>query len=213
LSFTSSTGPNSDGTTFSVRVQQTADQTFDIEVGSRVFSQVTSTLDPASRVVTSFFGHTRLDTTVVQDAETDTIIAFQRGKQYRLGVPRAKWMEKALGMKDVANSVLAPMPCKVLRVEVQAGDVVEKDQPLVVIESMKMETVIRSPHRGTIARVVHQQGVSHMALPLFLCFWSFFSSFSARIWTSVWPLNFGLDRRWPLRSWGQLMCADRVILL
>jgi hypothetical protein len=33
----------------------------------------------------------------------------------------AKWMEKALGLKDVTNSVLAPMPCKVLRVEVQAG--------------------------------------------------------------------------------------------
>ena len=164
LSFTESTGPTSDEPTLHVRVQQTADQTFNIEVGGRVFEQVESRMDPESRVVTSFFPHTRLDTTVVQDE--DTVIAFQRGVQYRLTVPRAKWMEKALGMKDVANSVLAPMPCKVLRVEVQAGDVVEKDQPLVVIESMKMETVIRSPHRGTIARVVHQQGVSHAPLPL-----------------------------------------------
>lgn len=164
LSFTESTGPTSDGPTFSVRVQQTADQTFNVEVGGRVFEQVVSRMDPVSHVVTSFFPHTRLDTTVVQDE--DTIIAFQRGLQYRLTVPRAKWMEKALGMKDVANSVLAPMPCKVLRVEVQAGDVVEKDQPLVVIESMKMETVIRSPQRGTIARVVHRQGVSHAPFPL-----------------------------------------------
>jgi 3-methylcrotonyl-CoA carboxylase alpha subunit len=73
-------------------------------------------------------------------------------------------MEKALGMKDVTNSVLAPMPCKVLRVEVKAGDVVEKDQPLVVIESMKMETVIRSPQKGTISKVVHQKGVGHASL-------------------------------------------------
>jgi 3-methylcrotonyl-CoA carboxylase alpha subunit len=43
---------------------------------------------------------------------------------------------------------------------------VEKDQPLVVIESMKMETVIRSPQQGTIARVVHKQGVSH-SIPSF----------------------------------------------
>ncbi|KAK5687869.1 hypothetical protein LTS12_028969, partial [Elasticomyces elasticus] len=67
-------------------------------------------------------------------------------------------MDKALGFKDVTNSVLAPMPCKILRVEVQAGDTVKQDQPLVVIESMKMETVIRSPQQGTISRVVHQQG-------------------------------------------------------
>jgi 3-methylcrotonyl-CoA carboxylase alpha subunit len=156
LSFTESSGPNHEGPTYSVRVQQTANQTFDIEIGDKVFEQVSSRMDPASNVVTSFFPHTRLDTTVVRDE--DTIIAFQRGIQYRLTVPRAKWMEKALGLKDIANSVLAPMPCKVLRVEVQAGQAVEKDQPLVVIESMKMETVIRSPQRGTIARVVHQQG-------------------------------------------------------
>ncbi|OQD73513.1 hypothetical protein PENDEC_c015G01478 [Penicillium decumbens] len=156
LSFTESAGLNHEGPTYRVRVQQTANQTFNVEIGGRVFEQVESRMDPVSHVLTSFFPHTRLDTTVIRDE--DTIIAFQRGMQYRLTVPRAKWMEKALGMKDVANSVLAPMPCKVLRVEVQAGQAVEKDQPLVVIESMKMETVIRSPQRGTIARVVHQQG-------------------------------------------------------
>ncbi|KAJ5263485.1 hypothetical protein N7478_011090 [Penicillium angulare] len=156
LSFIESTGPNGDGQTLHVRVQQIADQTFNVEIGERVFEQVESRMDPVSHIVTSFFPHTRLDTTVVQDE--DTVIAFQRGVQYRLAVPRAKWMEKALGMKDVANSVLAPMPCKILRVDVQAGDLVEKDQPLVVIESMKMETVIRSPQQGKIARIVHKEG-------------------------------------------------------
>ncbi|KAJ5183062.1 ATP-grasp fold subdomain 1 [Penicillium capsulatum] len=154
LSFVGSAGPESP--VYQIRVQQTADHTFNVDVCGRVFEQVESHLNPVSNVVTSFFPHTRLDTTVVQDE--DTVIAFQRGQQYRLTVPRATWMEKALGMKDVANSVLAPMPCKVLRVEVQAGDEVEKDQPLVVIESMKMETVIRSPQKGKIARVVHKQG-------------------------------------------------------
>lgn len=154
LSFTASPGP--DSPIYQIRVQQTADRKFDVEVGGRLFEQVESHLNPTSNVVTSFFSHTRLDTTVVQDE--DTVIAFQRGQQYRLTIPRATWMEKALGMKDVANSVLAPMPCKVLRVEVQAGEEVEKDQPLVVIESMKMETVIRSPQTGKIARVVHKQG-------------------------------------------------------
>ncbi|KAL4954108.1 carbamoyl-phosphate synthase L chain, ATP binding domain-containing protein [Aspergillus filifer] len=142
--------------TFEVKVRQTGDNAFNIQVGDRIFEQVTSHHDTNTRIITSFFPHTRLDTTVVHDG--DTIVAFQRGTQYRLTIPRAEWMEKALGMKDVTNSVLAPMPCKVLRVEVQAGDIVEKDQPLVVIESMKMETVIRSPQKGKIAKVVHQQG-------------------------------------------------------
>ena len=50
------------------------------------------------------------------------------------------------------------MPCKVLRVEVAEGEAVAKDAPLVVIESMKMETVIRSPQDGKVKRVVHAAG-------------------------------------------------------
>jgi 3-methylcrotonyl-CoA carboxylase alpha subunit len=50
------------------------------------------------------------------------------------------------------------MPCKVLRVEIQAGDIVVKDQALVVVESMKMEMVVRSPGEGKVKRVVHGAG-------------------------------------------------------
>ena len=140
-----------------IQIQQTGRETFNIVVNGQPFEQVRSQFNPVSKAITSFFSHTRLDTTVIQDQ--DSIVAFQRGRQYRLTIPRSAWMEKALGIKDAANSILAPMPCKILRVEVQEGDYVEKDQPLVVIESMKMETVIRSPYRGKISKVVHKKGV------------------------------------------------------
>lgn len=156
FTFSSSKNPEDDGTVFDVELQEIGTNMFNVTVGEQVFERVISHMDPISQAVTSFFPHTRLDTTVIRDE--DSIIAFQRGSQYRLILPRAKWMDKALGTKDVANSVLAPMPCKILRVEVAEGASVEKDQPLVVIESMKMETVIRSPHRGVISRVMHRAG-------------------------------------------------------
>lgn len=157
---TTSTGNNSKE--HAVEVHQTGEDIFRVIVNGQVFDGVTSQVDLQSKVVRSFFPHTRLDTTVIRDE--NSVIAFQRGRQYRLKIPRGKWMDKALGIRDVANSVLAPMPCKILRVEVEPGDWVEKDQALVVIESMKMETVIRSPHHGTIARVVHKKGVGHAPL-------------------------------------------------
>ncbi|KAF9891179.1 hypothetical protein FE257_004743 [Aspergillus nanangensis] len=165
MALTDSTPGVKDPTKFNIRVQQTGDDVFNVEVNGQVFEQVVSHRGASSHVTTSFFPHTRLDTTVIRDE--DSIIVFQKGKQYRFTTTRAAWMEKALGLKDVTNSVLAPMPCKVLRVEVQAGDVVEKDQPLVVIESMKMETVIRSPQKGVIAKVVHQKGGQRTAPPSF----------------------------------------------
>lgn len=132
---------------------------FDVTVSGTPFTyrSVASSWDSKSRKVTSFFPHTRLETRVIDDDEGNLTL-FQQGQQFRLRCATPKWVEEALGIKDTAHSVLAPMPCKILRVEVKTGDRVEKDQVLVVIESMKMETVIRSPQDGIIARVVHQQG-------------------------------------------------------
>jgi len=47
----------------------------------------------------------------------------------------------------------SPMPGVVTRVDVSAGDAVRKGQPLVVLEAMKMEHVIRAPRDGKVRRV------------------------------------------------------------
>jgi 3-methylcrotonyl-CoA carboxylase alpha subunit len=80
--------------------------------------------------ITTFFPHTRIETTLITNG--DELTLFQRGKQTQLKITTPTWYEKALGIKEVTNSVLAPMPCKVLRNEVNEGDKVEKDQALVV---------------------------------------------------------------------------------
>ncbi|MCJ1445159.1 MAG: hypothetical protein MMC23_005664 [Stictis urceolatum] len=139
-----------------VSVNQTGSGLFDVKLDETVYLAVRAQWSPETRTLTSFFPHTRLDTRLIFDEGKVTV--FQQGTQYRLQMAVPKWIEKALGIKDLTHSVLAPMPCKVLRVEVEEGEQVKKDQPLVVIESMKMETVIRSPQDGVVAKVVHRQG-------------------------------------------------------
>lgn len=153
--------PGGPSTTAEVHLRQTGLTTFDITVNNDSFHDVVAHLK-SDTTVQAFFPHTRLEATVIRD--DNKIILFQQGRQYRLQHVVPKWTEKALGIKDVANSVLAPMPCKVLRVDVEEGEKVKKDQPLVVIESMKMETVIRSPQNGVISKVVHRAGVSSFGL-------------------------------------------------
>lgn len=144
--------------TVSVYIQQVGPHTFSATVTGHDPITVTSKYAPESKILQSFFPHTRLETTLIPNPDTNTLIVFQQGRQYRLQLAVPKWAEKALGLQDVANSVLAPMPCKVLRVEVKEGDAVKKNQVLVVIESMKMETVIRAPVEGIVKRVVHGAG-------------------------------------------------------
>lgn len=140
-----------------VGVLKIAPETYEVTVRDTSYT-VRGRYDNQTGMLRSFFPHTRLDTTLVKDPETNYLTIFQRGRQYRIHLATPKWAEKALGMKDMAHSVLAPMPCKVLRVEVEQGQEVKKNQALVVIESMKMETVIRSPQDGKISKIVHKAG-------------------------------------------------------
>lgn len=52
----------------------------------------------------------------------------------------------------------APMPGVVTRVLVAAGDAVAQGQPLLALEAMKMEHVIRAPRAGTIKRIAGAVG-------------------------------------------------------
>lgn len=56
------------------------------------------------------------------------------------------------------NEARAPMPGTVVAVHVRPGDAVEAGDALVVIESMKLETTIRSPRAGTVATVPVAEG-------------------------------------------------------
>ncbi|HYL86611.1 MAG TPA: biotin/lipoyl-containing protein [Candidatus Angelobacter sp.] len=56
------------------------------------------------------------------------------------------------------QQIVAPMPGKVVRVLVKAGDAVEAGQGLLVVEAMKMQNEIRSPKNGMVERVLAQEG-------------------------------------------------------
>ncbi len=56
------------------------------------------------------------------------------------------------------QQIVAPMPGKVVRVLVKAGDKVEAGQGLLVVEAMKMQNEIRSPKSGVIERLQVKEG-------------------------------------------------------
>ena len=53
----------------------------------------------------------------------------------------------------VAGGLVAPMPGKVIAVEVAAGDAVAEGQLLMIVEAMKMEHRITAPHAGVVGEV------------------------------------------------------------
>jgi biotin carboxyl carrier protein len=63
-----------------------------------------------------------------------------------------------LGSGTGANTVIAPMPGKVLALRVSPGDKVEAGQVLLVLEAMKMENEIGSPGEGVVRTVKCEPG-------------------------------------------------------
>jgi biotin carboxyl carrier protein len=58
------------------------------------------------------------------------------------------------------DTVVAPMPGKVIGAMVKKGETVRAGDPLIIIESMKMETAVRSDRDGVVEEILVSDGIS-----------------------------------------------------
>lgn len=68
----------------------------------------------------------------------------------------------SLGLDSLAakkvNDIKAPMPGMVLNILVSEGQEVKKGDPLIVLEAMKMENILKSPSDGTVKKIACTKG-------------------------------------------------------
>jgi acetyl/propionyl-CoA carboxylase alpha subunit len=69
-----------------------------------------------------------------------------------------KTLGMGAGVVKKVNDMKAPMPGVVLAIKVTAGQSIKKDDPIVVLEAMKMENLLKSPIDGVIKGVSITQG-------------------------------------------------------
>ena len=76
------------------------------------------------------------------------------------GRRRRRRKDEGAGSGSGPQRLVAPMPGKVVRVLVKAGEAVRARQPLVVVEAMKMENELRAGRDGTVADIHAREGAS-----------------------------------------------------
>jgi biotin carboxyl carrier protein len=82
-------------------------------------------------------------------------------REWRAQVPDPReWRRNRGGAAEAEGrqQVSAPMPGKIVRVLVEAGDSVGAKQGLFVVEAMKMQNEIRSPKSGKVERLLVTEG-------------------------------------------------------
>jgi biotin carboxyl carrier protein len=68
----------------------------------------------------------------------------------RMGIER--------GRHKVVNAIKAPMPGLILEINVEVGDEVQENDPLLILEAMKMENSFLSPREGKIKSIAVVKG-------------------------------------------------------
>ena len=58
----------------------------------------------------------------------------------------------------MAKEIVAPLAGRVFQLKIKAGDTVEADEEILVVEAMKMETPVFVPWDGTIREVRIKEG-------------------------------------------------------
>jgi biotin carboxyl carrier protein len=99
------------------------------------------------------------------DREAKTVRLVVNGKEFSIALRQPiddllSSMGMAGGTLKNQKEVKAPMPGMVLKMLVSEGQAVSRDEPLVILEAMKMENVIKSPVDGTIRRIGASQGLA-----------------------------------------------------
>jgi len=84
------------------------------------------------------------------------------GRVFRVDVfdPRNMRGRKTAAVSEGRQAVAAPMPGRVIRVLVEAGQKVESGQGLIVVEAMKMQNEMKSPRPGRVAEVKAAAGAT-----------------------------------------------------
>ncbi|TBU41264.1 carbamoyl-phosphate synthase L chain, ATP binding domain-containing protein [Dichomitus squalens] len=139
--------------------------------GSHTFTNVSAHLASPTAVTASLDG-ALVRTTVVSQRPPANVPAssgpstmerlhvFHGGRKTTVVLPSPEWLLSLGGdvLGAAKGALRAPMPSVVVEVRVKVGDRVEAGQAVVVLESMKTETVLRAPTGGVVKAVGCQKG-------------------------------------------------------
>ena len=158
-----------------VKIRATGPGSFDVDValstGNKPFSSVSAEMVSPTNLRATV-GSRSFDTTVVSQPPPASVPAslspntmerlhlFVDGTKTSLVLPSPKWLLSLGGniLNAAKGALKAPMPSLVVEVRVKIGDKVDKGQAVVVLESMKTETVLRTDIAGIVRAVGCKKG-------------------------------------------------------
>lgn len=147
---------NVSGQSFLVEIEERADGKLDVRVDGQPFEVEMEWIGDSPRATVT--------PDIIPRSLREVPIAS------RVPLPPQRPLPAADDEKERLPGVTAPMPGVILQVLVQPGETVAANQPLLILEAMKMKNLIKSPRAGTIAEVRVASGQQVAYGDLLICF-------------------------------------------
>src|ERR1044072_1724688 len=122
------------------------------QVGDRVYSLDVREIEPDGYL---FFLNTNVHECRVTTSKSTFDVSIH-GRNYSITIVDPKRLRSGQNSDRHHHGVaqiLAPMPGKVVRVQLEAGATVEKGTGVVVVEAMKMQNEMKSPRDGVVVSI------------------------------------------------------------
>ena len=150
---------NIDGKEFDIELEYRSEKYFAVINGKNV--EIASYRLGESRSLLLIDDHAH-EVDVRSNGYDNRKVVFMKGMEIpaRIENYNLAQLRKTAGMSSetgVARQLRAAMPGLVIEVKVKPGDKVAKGQPLLVLEAMKMENIIKAQRQATI-KAVHVSG-------------------------------------------------------
>lgn len=99
------------------------------------------------------------------EAATKTFTIKMNGKIFQVGLKdKFDLLLEQMGMTNIpankVNNLRAPMPGLIIDLKVKEGDAVKQNDPLIILEAMKMENIIKSSGEGIVKSIKVKKGQS-----------------------------------------------------
>lgn len=99
----------------------------------------------------------------------EAVVVGEHRMTYTIEDPRSLRSQKRASVSECgALSIMAPMPGLIVKLLVAVGDGVLAEQPLVLMEAMKMQNELKASRQGTVTRVAVEAGAIVQAGKLLL---------------------------------------------
>lgn len=144
------------GHDYQVSLERNAGNHFSAQIDEAALQVAIDSIDPHTLSVNR--DHLRHTVYVVSD--DDTIYIHLAGVPYvfrKTDDGHSRHRHGGEGGGHAADEIAAPMPGKILKIFVQEGQSVARNQRLFIVEAMKMENEVKSPREGVVKQINFQE--------------------------------------------------------